>query len=178
MRNLLPLVVRESQRTRWRMEKREREMNKRSMVVTGIILLITLGCSISGGTDPKHSVQATPDSPPMGGGLEFTWPESIPDDIPVLEGDISMVMEAPGSRIRIFYHNLAKGQLEQYLALLDEEGFELEYLVFTREGYPDKSEERLKRGEYDAVDITKGEYHMRIQYGSDVTTYDIDTTGS
>ena len=153
-------------------------MRRLPVTIAGLILLVALGCGISSGTEPESNPSVMPVNPPENSGLGFDWPESIPDDIPVLEGNIQMVMEAPGSHIRIFYQDLTERQLEQYLDRLEEEGFQLEYIVYTREGYPDKSEERLKRGDYDAVDITKGEYHMRIEYGSDITTYDIYTAGS
>lgn len=142
-----------------------------------LILFFALSCGASSGSVGERDAKATTISPPAGSGIEFTWPESIPKDIPVLEGDISVVLEAPGSHIRIFYQNLPKSQVDQYLDQLKEEGFDLEYFVYTREGFPDKSEERIKRGEYDAVDITKGEYHMRLEYGEDTTTYDIYTSG-
>jgi hypothetical protein len=140
-----------------------------------LILFFVLSCSISADVEERDT-QPTTLSPPNGSGIGFAWPESIPEDIPVLEGDIDLVMEGSGSHIRIFYRNLSKRQVEQYLDQLEKEGFNLEYIVYTREGFPDNSEERTKRGEYDAVDITKGEYHMRLEYGSDTTTYDIYTT--
>jgi len=152
--------------------------NKWLKSIAGLLILFAvLNCGISSNSEGKRDTEATTVSPPGGSGIEFTWPESIPEDIPVLEGDISLVMEAAGSHIRIFYRNLPKRQVEQYLDQLEKEGFDLEYIVYTREGFPDKSEERMKRGEYDAVDITKGEYHMRLEPGEDTTTYDIYTTG-
>ena len=152
-------------------------MNKQLLIAIGTILMVTLGCGISHSTEPESGPNTTPIGPPEDSGFGFTWPERIPDDIPILKGDIQMVMEAPGSHIRIFYRNLTQRQLEQYLDQLEKGGFNLEYIVYTREGYPDKSEEKQKRGDYDAVDITKGEYHMRIEYGKDTTTYDIYTAG-
>jgi hypothetical protein len=144
--------------------------------VVGLLTLLgVLGCGISANVEERNT-QATTISPPSGSGIGFAWPESIPEDIPVLEGDIDLVMEASGSHMRIFYRNLPQRQVEQYLDQLEKEGFDLEYIVYTREGFPDNSKERTKRGEYDAVDITKGEYHMRLEYGSDTTTYDIYTT--
>lgn len=140
-----------------------------------LILFVVLGCGISADVEERDT-QPTTLNPPSSSGIGFAWPESIPKDIPVLEGDISLVMEGSGSHIRIFYRNLTESQLEQYLDHLKKEGFKLEYVVYTREGFPDKSDERLKRGDYDAVDITKGEHHMRLEYGSDMTTYDIYLT--
>ncbi|MFL7792390.1 MAG: hypothetical protein AB8I69_09640 [Anaerolineae bacterium] len=151
--------------------------NKWVKSITGLLILsFALGCGLSINVEERDT-RATTISYLGGSGSEFTWPESIPEDIPVLEGDISLVMEAPGSHVRIFYQNLTKRQVEQYLGQLEEKGFDLEYIVYTREGFPDNSDGRTKRGEYDAVDITKGEYHMRLEYSSDTTTYDIYATG-
>jgi hypothetical protein len=110
-------------------------------------------------------------------GEDAGWPDYIPKDIPILEGDIYTVMEAPGSHIRLLYQNTTKEQLEEYLTLLEEEGFQLEFIVYVDERYPDRADEKRARGEYDAVDFTKGEYHMRLEVGSDGATYDIYTSG-
>ena len=52
--------------------------------------------------------------------------------------------------------------------------------MYTEEGQPDHSEEKLKKGDYDAVNITRGNYRMRIEYGAGDVTYDIEgvTIGS
>lgn len=145
--------------------------------IAGLLILFgALGCGISTNIEERDT-EPTTISHPSDSSVGFAWPESIPKDIPALEGNINLVMEAPGSHIRIFYRNLTKRQVEQYLDRLEKEGFDLEYIVYTREGFPDKSEGRIKRGEFDAVDITKGEYHMRLEPGEDTTTYDIYTTG-
>jgi hypothetical protein len=105
------------------------------------------------------------------------WPDYIPEDIPVLEGKIRQVMVAPESHIRIFYEDLTKDQIDKYLRLLEQKGFHLNYQVYVQEGFPDNSEERIKKGDYDAVDITRGEYHMNIGYGEGNISYDIYTSG-
>jgi hypothetical protein len=104
------------------------------------------------------------------------WPEYIPDAIPVLEGSISLVMGG-SDKVRIFYQSVTDRQIEQYLDQLEKAGFALEYLVYSQEGVSDSSEEKLKRGEFDAVDITKGDYHMRLEAGGDTAVYDIYTNG-
>ncbi len=68
----------------------------------------------------------------------------IPSDIPALEGKISQVMTGQ-THIRIFYEGLSQKQFERYLEILYQNGFELEELVFVQEGFPDNSEERLKK---------------------------------
>ena len=103
---------------------------------------------------------------------EAEWPEEIPKDIPPLEGEIDTVM-ADGGGVRLFYHGVSEQEVEAYLALLESQGFALEYLVYVQEGFPDNSEERLKQGEYDAVNIARGDTRMRIEYGAGDVTYDI-----
>lgn len=105
------------------------------------------------------------------------WPDSIPDDIPVLEGKIEVVMEAPGSHIRIFYSLVSEQQVSQYLAQLEAEDFQLEYIVYVQEGFADTSNDHIARSEFDAVDISKGPYHMRLEPGGGQATYDIYTAG-
>jgi hypothetical protein len=145
---------------------------------TIFMLLALIGC---GGTEPVENTNG-PDSSsgafdqPSPYGSVVGWPDYIPDDIPELEGEIDIVMNAP-NRIRIFYNSVTDKQVERYLKRLDRSGFELEYLVYVQEGFPDNSEERLKRGEFDAVDITKGEYQMRLEAGGGQATYDIYTNG-
>lgn len=151
-----------------------------------MILIAIIACGSPGkkGVSPIPTV--VENAPPPGqptagsGGFNFgeaaKWPDYIPDDIPVLEGNIRLVMEAPGLKVRIFYEGLTRKQFDQYLKLLKQEGFNLEYIVYVQEGFPDNSEERLKRGEFDAVDITRGNYHMRVEYGED-TILDIYTQG-
>ena len=108
-------------------------------------------------------------------GVSDQWPEFIPADIPVLEGEIRTVLAA-SSHVRIFYHNVSKEQVLDYLELLESSGFNLEYRVYVQEGFPDNSEEKIEQGQFDAVDIIKGDYHMNITYGAD-PTYDIYLSG-
>lgn len=152
-----------------------------------LILMAILACKSTGNTKDNPSTPVDENAAPQGqptagsGGLNFgaadKWPDYIPADIPVLEGNIRKVMEAPGIKVRIFYEGLTQKQFDQYLKLLKQEGFNLQYIVYIEEGFPDNSEERLKRGEYDAVDITRGNYHLRVEYGEDNTTLDIYTQG-
>lgn len=102
------------------------------------------------------------------------WPDYIPDDIPELEGEIVRVWET-GGLARIFYQNIKKNQLDEYLKLLKKKGFELEYRVYENPAYPESAKKRMKKGDYDDVKITKGDYSMTISYGSSDITYDIDT---
>jgi hypothetical protein len=149
-------------------------------VLTAFVLLMVISACSSPAPSPDQPAlpeQPAADSGQMMSGETAKWPDSIPDDIPVLEGKIRLVMEAPGLHMRIFYEDMTKDQIDQYLHLLEEKGFHLEYQVYIREGFADNSEERLKKGDYDAVDITRGDYHMNIGYGEGEITYDIYTTG-
>ena len=105
------------------------------------------------------------------------WPDYIPAEIPELPGEIRTIMVAPKSHIRMFYINIPVEQIEEYLALLVDQGFKLEYRIHVQEGFPDNSEERRQRGEYDDIDITKGEYHMTLWHWEGTATYDVYTSG-
>ena len=116
-------------------------------------------------------------TPGFKSGENAQWPAYIPQEIPALDGKISTVMEAADSHIRIFYDELDQNQRENYLKLLEEQGFQLEYIIYVQEGFPDNSEKRRKEGDFDAVDITKDQYHMRLAYGDNSATYDVYTSG-
>ncbi len=167
------------------------DMRKTAALFLIICLVLLAGCSntdlpgennIPDIPDFSGEVNSLPsDIAGEAGGFHYggsaEWPDYIPADIPELQGEISMVMEAPESHIRMFYEDITEGQIEDYLSELQAAGFQLEYLVYVREGFPDNSEERIKKGEYDAVDITKGEYHMRLEFGGNSATYDVSVTG-
>jgi hypothetical protein len=152
-----------------------------------LILLAILACSSpirNGGAPTQPAVstrsqqnQFIPGIVGGNSGAASKWPGYIPADIPPLEGQIRLVMEAPGSHVRIFYEALSRSQLDQYLKLVEGKGFHLEYIAYVQEGFPDNSKERLQRGDFDAVDMTKAPYHMRLEYGADAATYDIYESG-
>jgi hypothetical protein len=106
------------------------------------------------------------------------WPDYIPADIPALDTNIRNVMEGSVS-LRIFYEDLSQEQTDQYLALLEKAGFELTYVVYQDERYPDEeaAQERIDAGDFDAVHIAKDDYRMDITYGGGDTTLDIETSG-
>jgi hypothetical protein len=110
-------------------------------------------------------------------GEDAQWPDYIPAAIPVLPGEIETVMVAPESHIRLFYSNVSEKQIKEYLTLLEDEGFKLEFRIHVQEGFTDNSEERRQRGEYDDIDITKGEYHMTLSHWEGTATYDVYTSG-
>ena len=151
-----------------------------------VVVLVIAGC---GGPDPTQGSVGAKDSgaaqgaaaPELGQGAVGSsglWPDHIPDDIPALDVNIRNVMEG-GTSIRIFYQDLAREQIDAYLRLLEENGFRLEYIVYYDERYPDfpETKRRMAEGDYDAVDITKGEYHLNLGYLPGDTTLDIDTSG-
>lgn len=156
------------------------------LLILIINLLLLSSCGFLAQGDPASQAGYMPqDSPalsdsPSGDGSSSDpaqWPDFIPDEIPELEGDIQTVFISPELRVRIFYENVTDSQIESYLDLLESEGFDLTYLVYQQEGFPDNSEERLAKGDYDAVDITKGDYHMNLSSGDGTAVYDIYTDG-
>lgn len=163
--------------------------NWKIILPAALILISIAACSSPGGevittsqaasTTASQPWLAAPTTPSGDNNLGSTaeWPAYIPADIPIFQGKIRKVMEAPGVRVRIFYEEVTQQLLDDYLHLLEQQGFQLEYIVYVQEGFPDNSTERLKKGDYDAVDITKGDYHMNIGYGEGNIAYDIDISG-
>lgn len=109
-------------------------------------------------------------------GAAAVWPAYIPAEIPQPEGVIRKTMEGDLS-LRIFYASMSPAAFEQWLSLLEQQGFSLEYVVYIQEGFPDTSEERIKQGDFDAVKITKGDYQLEITYGSTDPVLDIAVSG-
>jgi len=165
-------------------------MNRKDLALIGAIVVLTLGCGLLPAEPEPPEAEAptlnpTPagegNGPGDGGGFAFgenaQWPAYIPREIPELEGETRVIMDTPGSHVRIFYDSLSDRQIRQYLDQCEAAGFRLQYIVYTREGFTDTSEERRRVGDFDAVDLTKGKYHMRLEYGSDSVTYDIYAEG-
>jgi len=124
----------------------------------------------------------TPQTAPWAGsgfafGNDAVWPDYIPADIPVLEGEITTLMEVPGSHVRLLYHGVSEREIKAYVKELEAQGFQVQGIVYENPAYPDRAQEKLRQGEYDAFDITNGVYHMRLEYGGDGATYDIDARG-
>lgn len=110
-------------------------------------------------------------------GGSFEWPDYIPDDIPPIPADITLV-RADDNLVRIFFSNLPKEDFEAYLQLLKQNGFNLEYIVYEQPGIQvGNAEELVREGKYDAVRITKGKYSMNIEYWNNEGTYDLDPKG-
>lgn len=157
-------------------------MGVRSRLVFFIFIVFFLLMSCGGGNnsaasdDTAVANQPSDDSAPNGFGVAAQWPDYIPDDIPPLEGSIRLVMTG-SPHVRIFYESVTEKQIKRYLDKLEQMGFQLEFMVYTQEGFPDNSEEKLARGAFDAVDITKDAYHMRLEAGGGTAVYDIYTTG-
>lgn len=157
----------------------------RLIVLFFTLLITTLSACSSPGEDTTTDYFPQDFSAASGAldavGSAFTdlteWPDYIPADIPELEGDISSVMVSPESHIRIFYENVTDRQIEDYLSLLEDLGFEFTYIIYTQEGFPDRSEERQENMDYDAIDITKDPYHMNLSSGAGTAVYDVYTSG-
>jgi hypothetical protein len=124
-------------------------------------------------SDPENSQPQVMGSGKSGGTV---WPEYIPADIPPLEGTIRTMFETP-ERIRIFYDYVSPRMYNDWLKTLKEKGFSLENVVYVEEGFPDNSEERIKKGDFDAINISKGDFRMRIGFNTTSPVLDIDTSG-
>ena len=130
-------------------------------------------------TDPGSSVLETHQAGLADSGFLYgenaRWPADIPADIPALEGEIRVVKVIQGVQYRIEYSSVSKEVLTQYLEDLEAQGFEFQYIVWTAPSIPDEqTAEKIARGEWDAVDITKGPYRMRLEPGDEGASLDID----
>ncbi len=164
------------------------KLRKLASCVSALMLIVLAMGSSNPGSVEERSTEDTMEGifPTEEFGVDFggfhsgdctIWPDNIPEDIPVLNGDIYTLMEAPGPHTRLLYQNITEQQVEEYLSQLEEEGFRLEFIVYVEEGFPDRSDEKIERGEFDPVDITKGEYRMRLEFGVNGATYDIYASG-
>ena len=69
-----------------------------------------------------------------------------------------------GQDTEISYSSISNQTIAQYLAQLEALGFQVQYSVYAAPSIPDEqTAERIARGEWDAVEITKGPYHMRLE---------------
>ncbi|MEA3503151.1 MAG: hypothetical protein U9R47_10280 [Actinomycetota bacterium] len=100
------------------------------------------------------------------------WPRSTPGGAPEFPGEIDLVMEGNAST-RIFYVDMKPKDIETYVSQLEDEGWEIAYVVYKSVVDPSRSEERAARGEYDLVTATRGEYRIRIE----PPTLDIELVG-
>lgn len=153
---------------------------KRKWLISLLLLMLgSMGCSLLSGVADIAANQPVEEGdylPSYDGLEEFTqWPAYLPVDIPVLDGEISMVFGSADTtdKVRIFYESLSEKEIEQYVELCMENGFEVEYIVFTREGFEDNSAEQIKAGDFDAVEFSRGDIRMRLEYGVDSAILDI-----
>jgi hypothetical protein len=153
-----------------------------ALLIAAVILSGCRGNSASEVSGPEDGFEAGIEALPeeafetLTEGRSGDWPDYIPDDIPRLEGEIESIWETPESHIRMRYRNLSLDKVKEYLDLLEGLGFSLEYRVYVQEGFPDRSEEKMARGDYDDVVITMGEYRLGISYNAD-PTLDVYTSG-
>lgn len=130
-------------------------------------------------TDSGSSGLATAQAAMAEGGFLYgenpRWPRDIPAEIPPLEGEIRVVKVIQGVQYRIEYSSVSDATLSRYLQDLEAAGFDLEYIVYSAPSIPDEqTAERIARGDWDAVDITKGPYRMRLEFGDEGASLDID----
>ncbi len=100
------------------------------------------------------------------------WPETIPSDIPALEGAITTVL-AGDTKLRLFYNGISDADFMDYVELLVTSGFELEYLIYETPGSEARTVEQAAAGEWDAVCATKGDYELHLEFGAGTGTLDI-----
>jgi len=142
-----------------------------SGVIVGLCLLLVavVGCD---GTEPAVTTEAG-GAVGLGSVSGEEWPDAIPTDIPVLDGEITMVM-SDDFTVRMFYSGVSDEQLLDYLGDLESLGYELEYLVYATPGHEERAQERADDGEWDAVRATKGNYLLGLEFGGGTGVFDIE----
>ncbi len=165
------VAAEEEQPVRCEQRREALSLVRRSLrVVCPLLVLAALtGC----GAD---AAEPASEGTPLASGVpsvSTSWPATIPSAIPPLEGTISTVMDDSGARARIFYSQLTLEQIERYLDLLDDEGFHVQFIVYeSRSGGEVDDAETL--ADCDAIDMTKDEYHMRLEFGGGTGVLDVD----
>ena len=130
--------------------------------------------------DEKESVKRADDNKDsynfnevgLSSGEALEWPEYIPDAIPELKGEISLIF-ADDYTIRIFFNGVSRDDLEEYIKTMKNYGYKEEYILYVQEGFADNSKEREKKGDFDAVKFIKDNYEITVEQGEDVAVMDI-----
>lgn len=154
-------------------------IRKLGLVMATAAVLLSLSCTTLAGVMDASADPVSPGKPrfagqdctdPQASGFsqwkDAFWPDSIPSEIPPLRENITTVFE-PDYGARIFYAGVSADQVNNYLDVLEQQGFELQPIVYVREGFPDNSEEKIRKGDIDAIDASKGNYQIRIEFGCD-----------
>ena len=160
---------------------------KLCLLIAAAVAILSLSCTMLPGLmepsenpespgSPRFADQDCVDPQTDGGNPrpDATWPDSAPSEIPPLEENISTVFET-GVMIRIFYSGMTADQVNDYLDLLEQNGFALEPIVYVREGFPDNSAEKIRKGDFDAIEARKGNIYIRIEFGCDSMDIVIET---
>ena len=157
------------------------KITKPCVSIAAAVTILSLSCTALPGLrdasespdsakSPRFAHQNCNNSQMDGGnsGTNNQWPDSVSLEIPPLEENIRTVF-VTDTIVRIFYSGITTDQVNDYLDLLEENGFTIKPIVYVREGFPDDSEEKISKGDFDAIEALKGEIYLRIEFGCDST---------
>jgi len=105
-----------------------------------------------------------------------TWPDYLPKDIPPIPANIVWIWGDPDI-VRIQFKDLSLQGLLNYLKLMKDNGFSLEYIIYVQPGEilsEDDQKKLVKQGKFDAVRMKKDKYNFYIEYGANEGTYDLN----
>lgn len=142
------------------------------------MLLVVAACTGGGRSESDTSAAPFSDAPADTAesnpppDVASEWPRGTLGGAPEFPGEIDLVMEGNVST-RIFYVDMTQKDIEAYVSQLEDEGWEIAYVVYESVVDPSRSEERAARGEYDLVTATRGDYRIRIE----PPTLDIELVG-
>ena len=97
------------------------------------------------------------------------WPNFLPDDIPPIPAVID-TMIVNDQILRICFHDISETDFSNYLNTYESKGYSIQYLLYANEdeaGTPSTNA-------FDAVDLVKGNCHIRITYENNAGTMDVD----
>ncbi|MBI9049316.1 MAG: hypothetical protein JEZ00_07850 [Anaerolineaceae bacterium] len=151
-------------------------MKKRCLLCIGGLMVFIIGCRMASPTSLFNRATATPELQFELDGFSFgaqEWPEYLPEEIPPIPGTIGSIM-ADDTRVRIFFEEVSEKEMHTYLQEFEDRGFSLKYLLFYADSEQEPTQKDIDKGAYDAVDIIKGEIQIRIEYGDNEGTMDIN----
>ena len=156
-------------------------MNKKWVIILSFFIIIgtTIGWSLltqTGDTNinqPTTNENAGTDSDEpkkwWSSEIPLDWPAGLPAFIHVPEGEIGRISGSVNDSLRIYYDpQLSEKQVEEYIELCEENGFEVIYNVYYDDrfaGAAEKADERAKAGEWDEVYMTKDGYKVNLAPG-------------
>ena len=152
-------------------------IGKITWFLLGSLLIFLTACGVMNTGQKTTPESAYPASTPLDGEPvmgDAQWPTDLPADVPQLSGEMRSCMGSVDTKYRIFYAPLSDAQVDQFLTQCRDAGFSIRYLVYLEDG---SYSETAQATDFDAVEMTRSDLRMRLEYGSDNAVLDIYPAG-